>query len=202
MKLTTKYILGALLIGSFSFATTPVAQAQKKPVKEAEKINKKRNRLKADSSPYSKDQLQYDAEFAVAASSSNMLEIALGKLAQQKAIATEVKEWGKRMEQEHGQAEQQLQAIAERACITLPQMMGKDDRGIYDDIDDRKYFGFDKKYMRDLQELHERTIARFADAAAKASNPELRTYAAEMLPKLREHEEITAQLFERASDRK
>ncbi|MBW3130694.1 DUF4142 domain-containing protein [Hymenobacter profundi] len=202
MKLTTKYILGALLIGSFSFATTPAAQAQKKPVKEAEKINKKRNRLKADSSPYSKDQLQYDAEFAVAASSSNMLEIALGKLAQQKAIATEVKAWGKRMEQEHGQAEQQLQAIAERARITLPQMMGKDDRGIYDDIDDRKYFGFDKKYMRDLQELHERTIARFADAAAKASNPELRTYAAEMLPKLREHEEITAQLFEKASDRK
>ncbi|MBC6610477.1 DUF4142 domain-containing protein [Hymenobacter sp. BT507] len=190
------------MIGSFSLATAPAAQAQKKPVKEAEKINKKRNKLKADFSPYSKDQLQYDAEFAVAASSSNMLEIALGKLAQQKAIATEVKEWGKRMEQEHGQAEQQLQAIAERARITLPQMMGKDDKGIYDDIDDRKYFGFDKKYMRDLQELHERTIARFADAAAKVSDPALRTYAAEMLPKLREHEEITDQLFERASDRK
>lgn len=202
MKSTAKYFFGALLIGSFSLATTPEVQAQKKPVKEAEKINKKRNKLKADASPYSKDQLQYDAEFAVAASSSNMLEIALGKLAQQKAIATEVKEWGKRMEQEHGQAEQQLQAIAERARITLPQKMGRDDRGIYDDIDDRKYFGFDKKYMRDLQELHERTIARFADAAAKASNAELRTYAAEMLPKLREHEEITAQLFERASDRK
>ncbi|UOR04637.1 DUF4142 domain-containing protein [Hymenobacter aerilatus] len=202
MKSTTTYLLGALLVGSFSLATAPPAQAQKKPVKEAEKINKKRNKLQADSSPYSKDQLQYDAEFAVAASSSNMLEIALGKLAQQKAIAMEVKEWGKRMEQEHGQAEQQLQAIAERAHIALPQMMGKEDRDIYDDIDDRKYFGFDKKYMRDLQELHKRTIARFADAAAKASNPELRTYATEMLPKLREHEEITAQLFERASDRK
>lgn len=202
MKLTAKYLFGVLLIGSCSLATAPVALAQKKPVKEAEKINKKRNKLKADNSPYSKDQLQYDAEFAVAASSSNMLEIALGKLAQQKAIATEVKEWGKRMEQEHGQAEQQLQAIAERARITLPQMMGKEDRGIYDDIDDRKYFGFDKKYMRDLQELHKRTIARFADAAVKASSPGLRTYAAEMLPKLREHEEITAQLFERASDRK
>ena len=202
MKKQLKTILTALFIGSFTLAAAPQVQAQKKPVKEAEKINKKRNKLKADASPYSKDQLQYDSDFAVAASSSNMLEIALGKLAQQKAIATEVKEWGKRMEQEHGQAEQQLQGIAERARITLPQMMGKDDKGIYDDIDDRKYFGFDKKYMRDLQELHKRTIARFADAAAKASSPELRTYAAEMLPKLREHEEITAQLFERASDRK
>lgn len=198
MKFTSRYLLLALLLSGTTFAS----YAQDKPVKEAEKINKKRSKVLAKASPYSKDQLRYDADFAVAAASSDMLEVALGKLAQQKAIALDVKDWGKQMEREHDESGRRLAEIANRAGIQLPANMGVDDRKVYDDIDDRKYFGFDKKYMRDLQELHERTIKRYEEATTKVSNPELRAYAAEMLPKLREHEARTTELFKLANERK
>ena len=173
-------------------------QAQS-PTKKAEKINKKRNKALAAGSTYTKEQLKYDSEFAVAAASTNMLEVSLGKLAQQKAIVQEVKDWGKKMEQEHTDAEQKLEAITVKNSIALPTMMSTEDRAIYDDVDDRKYLGFDKKYLRDLKELHERTVKRYAEAATKLTNPELLAYVTEMLPKLRAHDSQTAILFERAN---
>jgi putative membrane protein len=198
MHSISKYLLLALLSG----ASMLNSYAQDKPVKEAEKINKKRSKIQAKRSPYTKEQLRYDADFAVMASSSDMLEVALGKLAQQKAIALDVKDWGKQMIQEHEESGRRLSEIAGRAGIQLPVNMGVDDRKVYDDIDDRKYLGFDKKYMRDLQELHERTIKRYAEATTKLSNPELLAFATEMLPKLRAHEAKTAELFKAANERK
>ena len=174
-------------------------------VKRATDTNGNRNAMVADAvngSGKVENQLNYDSEFAVAAASSGMLEVALGKLAQQKAIAQEVKDWGKTMETGHTQVNEQLMAIAGRAGIALPNRMSDDDRDHYDDVDDRKYFGFDKKFLRALKEAHERDIQRFSEASTKLSNAELRALAAAALPTLREHLQQTEQLYERANDRK
>ncbi|OWP62822.1 hypothetical protein CDA63_12275 [Hymenobacter amundsenii] len=189
-------------ISSLSLWGTTKAQAQRRSVKEANKINEKRNDVKSDMSGINDSKLDYDSEFVVAAASSNMLEIALGQLAQQKGLVTEVKEWGKKMEQDHGMAEQQLREIAFRDQITLPGMMSKDGRDMYDDVDDRKYLGFDKKYLRTLKDLHEQDLKRYAEAATKLRNPDLQRYATQMLLQLREHETMVDQLYQRANDRK
>ncbi|MBO0360926.1 DUF4142 domain-containing protein [Hymenobacter sp. BT186] len=197
MKKQLQQVAGLLLFAATLGIAAPT-QAQS-PTRKAEKPNKKRAKALAAGSAYTKDQLKYDSEFAVAAASANMLEVSLGKLAQQKAIVQEVKDWGKTMEQEHDAAEQKLEAITVKNSMALPTMMSTEDRAIYDDIDDRKYLGFDKKYLRDLKELHERTVKRYAEAATKLANPELLAYVTEMLPKLRAHESQTAILFERAN---
>ena len=202
MKTSCSYFASFLLAGGLFFAAAPLAHAQDKPVKEADKINKKRNKLLAKETGLSKDQLNYDAQFVTAAASSNMLETALGQLAQKKAIATEVQDWGRQMDQTHGQAQHDLQTIAEQAHIALPVAMSKDDKELYDDVDDRKYLGFDKKYLRSLKSLHERMLKEYAEAATKLTNPELQQYAARMLPVLRQDEQAIDQLFERANDRK
>ena len=201
MKIISQPLASLLFASLLSMGGASLAQAQK-PVKEANKLNEQRNDLKAESSQYSKDQLDYDAEFVVAAASSHALEVRLGQLAQQKAIATEVRDWGSKMATEHGNDTRQLMSLAYRHHITLPQSLSKDDQKIYDDVDDRKYLGFDKKYLRSLQELHERTLKRYAEAATKLSHPDLQQYAAQMLPQLRQDEMAIAQLYERADERK
>lgn len=201
MKKPANYLATLLLVGGVSLLSAPLARAQS-DVREATKINKQRNKLAAQRPDLSKDALNYDAEFAVAAASSNQLEIALGQLAQKKAIAAEVKTWGQQMDQTHGQAEQELQAIAGRAHLTLPASMSPADRKLYDDVDDRNYLGFDKKYLRTLKELHARTIKRYAEAATRLTSPELQAYAARRLPLLSQDEETTGQLFDRANARK
>ncbi|RZK25087.1 MAG: DUF4142 domain-containing protein, partial [Hymenobacter sp.] len=184
------------------FGAAAPALAQDKPVKEADKLNKKRNKLLAKETGLTKDRLNYDAQFITAAASSNLLESALGQLAQQKAIATEVQDWGRQMDQTHGQAQRELQEIAGRAHVALPVSMSKDDKALYDDVNDRKYLGFDKKYLRSLKSLHERMLKAYSEAATKLTNPELQQYAARMLPVLRQDEQTIDQLFKRANDRK
>lgn len=201
MKKRVNYLASLILLGGLSLLNAPRVQAQD-AVEEANKINKKRNKLEAKHTDKSKAALNYDAEFLVAAASSNQLETSLGQLAQKKAIAAEVQDWGRQMDQTHGQAEQELQDIAKGAHLNLPTGMSEDDKKLYDDVDDRKYLGFDKKYLRTLKELHARTLKRYAEAATKLSNPELQAYAARRLPLLRQDELTVNQLFDRANDRK
>jgi putative membrane protein len=201
MEKLANYFASCLLLGGLALLHAPQAHAQN-DVKEANKLNKQRNKLAAKHTDLSKNALNYDAEFLVAAASSNQLEIALGQLAQKKGIAAEVRTWGQQMEQTHGQAEQELQAIAGRANLSLPANMSPDDRKLYDDVDDRNYLGFDKKYMRTLKELHARTIRRYAEAVTKLTNPELQAYAARRLPLLSHDEDTVSQLFDRANARK
>lgn len=185
-------------------STLPLAPAaaQGLPVPEASKIDKARAKAAAADADLAQAQSRYDTEFAVAATSGNLLAASLGGLAAQKATALEVKDWGKQQDADHTQLQAQLQGIADRAHLALPAMMNADDRKTYDGVDDRKYLGFDKKYLRTLKELHQRLIALYADAAAKATNPELRALVADTLPKLRAHEAIITQLFDRANARK
>ena len=193
MNKSLKHTLQLLVFNGLALSATAPARAQS--VREANKINQEQTERRAE-------ERDYNAEFMVAAASSNMLEVALGQLAQQKGIATEVRDWGKQMEAAHGQAEQGLRTIAFKYQITLPGAMSDDAREVYKDVDDRKYLGFDKKYLRTLKEQHERDLKLYTEAADKLTNPALQQYAARMLPVLHRHEQTLAGLYERASDRK
>jgi hypothetical protein len=57
MKTTFSYIASLVLAGSLCLTATAPVLAQDKPVKEADKINKKRNKLLAKETGLSKDQL-------------------------------------------------------------------------------------------------------------------------------------------------
>ena len=194
-----------ILLLSFTVAGLAACSGTQDAAKQANQTNERRNETVAaaiETPEQVKKKLDYDADFAVAASSSNQLEVAISKLAQQKAIALEVKEWAKTIETEHTKMDHELEAITARANITLPRMMSDDDRDHYNDVDDRKYFGFDKKYLRSLKDAHERDVQRYAAAATQLSNAELRAFAAQALPNLRAHLQQTEELYKRADERK
>jgi putative membrane protein len=196
MKKHMSFCASLLLVTSLLLKDFTPVQAQSQPTESSSSQSSKTPTTK---SSYTKAQRKYDAEFAVAAASTSHLVVSLGKLAQQKAIVQEVKDWGKTMEQDYTAVGQKLDTIAQRNTIAVPTMMSPEDRRIYDDVNGRKYLGFDKKYLRDLLTLHQRTAKRYAEAATKLSNPELLAYVTEMLPKIRAHEAKTAELFERAN---
>lgn len=201
MRTPLTYLTGLLLLGGTCLLAPALAHAQP-GVKAATKLNKERNKLAAQGTGQSPAALNYDAEFMVDAASTNQLEMALGQLAQKKAIAAEVKNWGRQMEQTHGQAEQELQALAGRTTLSLPASMSPADRKLYDDVDDRKYLGFDKKYLRTLKEVYARTIRRYTEAASKLTSPDLQAYVAHRLPLLQQDADEVSRLFDRANDRK
>ena len=199
---TYSHALLCLLFASGLVACTGSQDA----AKQAQETNEERNELVAaniQTPEQVKEKLNYDSGFCRGPpADTGQLEVALAKLAQQKAIALEVKDWARQVEAEHTKLNEQLEDLAPRIGIALPKTMSEDDRDHYDDVDDRQYFGFDKKFLRALSEAQERDIRRYEEAAEQLSSPGLRDFAATTLPLLREHHAKTEELYRRANERK
>ena len=61
-----------------------------------------------------------DATFAMKAADGGMTEVEAGKLAQQNGGSQDVKDFGAKMVEDHGKANDTLKCIAEKTKMTLP----------------------------------------------------------------------------------
>jgi putative membrane protein len=133
---------------------------------------------------------QQDLEFATKAAEGGLMEVQLGELAQEQAKDEQVVEFGHRMVQDHGQANEKLKTIAEQKGISLPQELPPDAQQKYEELKQLSDAEFDKAYMDEMVSDHEKDIAAFEQEAQSGQDPDLRAFAEETLPTLREHLEV------------
>ncbi len=128
-----------------------------------------------------------DINFPQKAYSGGMMEVKLGKLAQQKASSEKVKQFGERMIADHSKGNEELKKIAEKNNIELPDSMLSKNQDLYNDLS--KYSGrdFDKNYMDKMVEDHKEDIEEFEDASKNADNQEIRDWAKKTVPTLKQH---------------
>jgi putative membrane protein len=142
---------------------------------------------------------QQDRSFATEAAQGGLMEVRLGELAQQQAKSTEVKDFGQRMVDDHGQANDKLKQIAGQKDIELPQDLSEDAQATYDDLQGKSGAEFDKAYMDEMVSDHEDDVAAFEDYVENAQAPALRTFAEETLPTLKEHLELAKETQEQVA---
>jgi putative membrane protein len=94
------------------------------------------------------------------------------------------------MVQDHGQANEKLMAIAEKKSIQLPQELPEDAQQKYDELQQLSDAEFDRAYMDEMVQDHEKDIGLFEQQAESGEDPDLRAFAEETLPTLREHLEL------------
>lgn len=127
-------------------------------------------------------------EFLTEAASSGMLEVELGKIAQQKATNQEVKNFAAMMVKDHSQANERLMSIAKTKNMQLPQQMTDDHRDRVKKFQDmKKGNDFDKEYIDFMVEAHEEDIEKFESAQKDVQDPEIRQWVESTLPTLRTH---------------
>jgi putative membrane protein len=137
---------------------------------------------------------EQDQQFAQKAAEGGLMEVQLGQLAQQQAKDQQVVQFGQRMVQDHGQANEKLMAIAEQKAIQLPQELSGDAQQKYEEMQQLLGAEFDEAYMDEMVEDHEKDIELFEQQAESGEDPDLRTFAEEALPTLREHLELAKQV--------
>lgn len=167
-----------LLVASLSFSS---CKKEEKPV-DTEEVATEQNDEKFDDT-----KVEDDAEFLVAASEINMNEIALGKLAQTKGTLSDVKDLGKMMETEHTAALKELQDLAAKKQISIPASATEDGQKEYDDLNKKSGNDFDKAYADMMVSGHKDAIDKFEKAASSSVDPEVKAWAAKMLPALNTH---------------
>jgi putative membrane protein len=131
--------------------------------------------------------LQKDARFLVQAADINLSEIQLGQLAQKKSTTDHVQELGKLMENEHTKSQEELLSLAAHKSITLPEAPSRKSQDVYKDLIERTGKDFDKKFCDLMINRHKEAIDIFEKASSSCNDADVRTWAIDMLPKLRAH---------------
>jgi len=129
----------------------------------------------------------YDREFLTEAARGASTEVQLGNLATQKATNDEVKRFGQRMATDHSQGGQTIRQMASNLKFILPQDMTPEQATAVSKLEKLSGKAFDREYMKDMIADHEKVISEFERASKQATNPEIKQFATQALPTLRDH---------------
>jgi putative membrane protein len=128
-----------------------------------------------------------DAQFMKKAAEGNKAEVELGKMALQKGSSDAVKSFGRRMMNDHQQATEQLESVAGKLGVTIPNKVNAKDQATKDRLYKLSGKEFDEAYMREMVKDHTKDVAEFKREASSASNPEVKNFARQTLPTLESH---------------
>jgi putative membrane protein len=122
------------------------------------------------------------------AARDNELELALTEIGNRKAQNPELKSFIQDMQQDHTLAKQQLQPLAQKYGVALDETALKEKaQKAAGKLENEFGAEFDKKFSELALKLHQKDIEKYHDAANNLQTPDVRQYAQDMLPKLRQH---------------
>jgi putative membrane protein len=126
---------------------------------------------------------------------SNQMEVAAGKLAQEKGQSKDIKSFGKTLVNDHTAADKKVMALAKQEKIDLPASAPMSD----DKMDKMKAASgadFDKMFAAEMLEDHNKDVAE-ATAARDATNDEkLKKLLTELVPTLQKHQDTAQKLVD------
>ena len=127
------------------------------------------------------------ASFLKEASAGNQSEIALAQLAGQKGQNAEIKSLAQMIQQDHQQAQEKLQTIAQAHGVTLDTNPGWSQRRAQSKLEKLNGADFDQQYAKDMLEDHVTDIKKFQKASQTIEDADVKQYAQESLPTLQKH---------------
>lgn len=127
---------------------------------------------------------------------SNQMEIAAGKLAQEKGQAKDVKSFGKTLVTDHTAADKKVMALAKEEKIDLPAEapMPADKM---DMLKNAPAADFDKMFASHMLEDHKKDIADAKAARESTTDPKLKTLLTATIPVLEKHRDIAQKLVDK-----
>ncbi|MBA3479419.1 MAG: DUF4142 domain-containing protein [Lautropia sp.] len=128
-----------------------------------------------------------DRGFAEDAATGSMAEIESGKRAQAQASAAPVKSFASQMVTDHTMASDQLKQLATSKGITLPGSPDRAHARQLEKLGKMQGAEFDREYMKMMVADHKKTVSLFEKEAKRGKDPELKNFAAKLLPDLQKH---------------
>jgi len=120
---------------------------------------------------------------------SDMFEIQSGQLADEKAENDDVQSFGKQMTDDHTETSDDLKELIEdeEIKVELPSKLDDEHQAKLDKLKGLSGNQFDKQYVRTQIDAHQKAVALFESYAAAGENDDLKKWAGDTLPTLKEH---------------
>lgn len=134
-----------------------------------------------------------DKEFFEKAAAGGMFEVEVGKLAESKAQNADVKAYGAMLAKDHGAANDELKALAQKKSVALPTAMTKAQQKELDKLSKAK--DFDKDFVKHVGlEDHKKDIRLFEKTSKDSKDADIQAFASKTLPTLQQHHQKAEEL--------
>ena len=128
-----------------------------------------------------------DRAFVEKASAAGMAEVQAAQLAQTKSKSDDVKGFAQHMVDDHTAAGEKLKTIAQADGVQPPDNLDAKDQKQIDALQRLNGAAFDKRYVEDQTAAHKEAVALFEKEAKSGSNAQLKQFALDTLPTLKQH---------------
>jgi putative membrane protein len=128
-------------------------------------------------------------DFVREAASGSLMELELGRYAQQNASNERVKNFGAMMVRDHTRANDELKTIASGKNLQVPATMENNHQNTVENLKKEESADFDKEYMKEMVDAHEKDIDRFRKQSEDGKDPDIKAFAAKTLQVLLVHQD-------------
>lgn len=126
-------------------------------------------------------------DFVMKAASGGMMEVELGKIAQEQAKSQRVKDFGSMMVTDHSKANDELKSIASSKNISLSDSLMPEHKKHVDMLKNKSGAAFDKAYVDMMVKDHQKDIGEFKKASEGSTDADIKGFAGKTLPVLQIH---------------
>lgn len=171
-------LITACMFSTAVFTTTVFAQ------EDSKKVAIKENKEKFDDS-----KLEKDAKFVVMVADAGQFEVMASELAKRKSTSQMVKDLADQLIKDHTKANAELKSVAMKNNITIPETLSDKNQRKFDDLNEETE-DFDREYTKVIVSSHKDAIDMFEKQADKGEIEEIRTWASQRIPTLKQHLEM------------
>jgi putative membrane protein len=127
-------------------------------------------------------------QFVQKAAISDLFEIQSGQMAQQKATNDDYRQFGQMVNDDHSKTSQQIKSMAQNMPgVQLPTAPDSAHKQKLDKLQTLNGAQFEDQFKKDQVAGHQDAIKLFEGYAQKGDNADLKKFAQDTLPKLKEH---------------
>jgi putative membrane protein len=133
-----------------------------------------------------------DSSFIQMAGSLGLLQVRLGKLAEEKASSSVVRDFGKRMQADYAKANEEFATGAKQSAYPAPVLL-RQHQQVVERFKGMSRSSFDKKYMAEMLNQHGEAVRLFQQESEGGRVASLKQLASRMLPTLQQHLALATQ---------
>lgn len=150
------WMAATLVVGTLAFAS---CGSDRQDTDSTSNVDTELNAIAAADSTLNEDK----REFMGKAHSISTQQVQLGKLAAEKGLSAQVREYGQQMADLYSTKLEQLQEMSGQYGVTLPQQMEEDHAGRVQELRDKTTEEFDRAYWDNVVDAHKDALDEFED---------------------------------------
>jgi putative membrane protein len=128
-----------------------------------------------------------DHKFMMDAAADGMAEVELARMASGKATRSDVKDYARMLEDDHGKANAELTSLASQKNVSLPAAPRPAHKALKAKLEGLSGAAFDNAYVGEMVKDHEKAVRLFRTEATSGKDAEVKAWAAKTLPVLETH---------------